>query len=122
MKRLLSEKFYESLESNLIPRLENEPNKLILKKIDWENEANKCFLCLKAFFGELDLNSLKENDINEIGVIDICWNEYGSDIEVDFMPDNNFATAFDDGCIMNSSAIDNDDFFETYFDVNGEKS
>lgn len=38
------------------------------------------------------------------------------------MPDNNFETAFDQGCIMNNATIDNDAFFMAYFNVNGENS
>lgn len=77
---------------------------------------------LTNFFGKITLEKLQRNNINQIGVIDIYWNEYDHDIEVDFMADNNFETAFDNGCIMNNSAIDNDAFFKTYFDIDIDKS
>ncbi|MHA7060033.1 hypothetical protein ACWGOQ_0022590 [Aquimarina sp. M1] len=68
----------------------------------------------------MSLERLKNKDIDEIGVIYLCWNKYGSNIEVDFMPDNDFETAFDQDCIKNDLAINNDTFFRTYFDVDGE--
>jgi hypothetical protein len=122
MEKLLSKEFYTNIENLITERIKNEANKLTLQKVDWEKEAENCFIGLTLLLGEVNLERLKENSIDKIGVIDICWNEYGSDIEVDFMPDNNFETAFIDGCIMNDSAIDNDNFFKTYFDVNGENA
>ncbi|MBE7646585.1 hypothetical protein [Tenacibaculum finnmarkense] len=122
MKKILTDTFYKNITENVIKGLEKESNKLILNKVDWEKEANKCFKSLTDFFRKTTLDKLQRNNIDTIGVIDICWNEYDNDIEVDFMPDNNFATAFKDGCIMNNSAIDNDDFFKTYFDEDIDKS
>ncbi|WP_298956156.1 hypothetical protein [uncultured Nonlabens sp.] len=122
MEKLLSKKFYTNLNDLLTTRVENESNKLTLQKVDWEKEAENCFIYLTLFLGQVNIEKLKKNNIDKIGVIDICWNEYGSDIEVDFMPDNNFENAFANGCLMNDSAIDNDNFFKTYFDVNGENA
>ncbi|MBW1296861.1 hypothetical protein [Aquimarina litoralis] len=122
MKKLLSQKFYENLENEVFPRFENKSNISILRKIDWEIEAHRCLMDLTAFLGNVDIDRLKNNGIDTIGVIDICWNEYGSDIEVDFMPDNDFDAAYDEGCIMNDSAINNEDFFASHFNTNGEKA
>ena len=122
MDKLLSQNFYTNIKTIVIPRIEDQANKLIIKNIDWENEANNYLLSLIIFFDKINLQDLKENNIDKIGVIDICWNEYGSDIEVDFMSDNDFEKAFYNGCIMNNSAIDNDKFFKTYFNVDGENA
>ncbi|MEX6625882.1 hypothetical protein [Tenacibaculum salmonis] len=122
MKKLLTDTFYKNITENVIKYLEKESNKLILNKIDWEKEANKCLTNLTDFFEKVTLEELQRNNINTIGVIDICWNEYDNDIEVDFMANNNFETAFNNGCIMNNSAIDNDAFFKTYFDEDIDKS
>ncbi len=122
MERLLSQEFYNNLKNVVFERIENDNNKSVLEKVDWESEAERCLKELSAYFKNVNVERLKNNDIDRIGVIDICWNEYGSNIEVDFMPDNDFETAFDNGCIMNNSAIDNDIFFETHFNIDGEKS
>ncbi|WP_103072552.1 hypothetical protein [Aquimarina sediminis] len=122
MKKLLSSKFYDNLKNVVFDRLENKNNKSILENVDWEQEAQKCFTSLSTFFKNINIERLHTNGIDTIGVIDICWNEYGSDIEVDFMPNNDFDTAFDDGCIMNNSAIDNDNFFSLHFNTTGEES
>ncbi|OJJ18324.1 hypothetical protein BKI52_26260 [marine bacterium AO1-C] len=122
MEKLLSETFYNNLKEVLSNNFETNQHKVILEKVDWEAEAQKVLTDLTVFFSTINTAKLKDFEIDEIGVIDLCWNEYGGDIEVDFMPDNNFDTAFDEGCIMNNSAVDNDKFFETHFDVNGEGS
>ncbi len=120
MKKLLSNNFADKLKKILSESINNEVNKAIIKKIDWETEAERCLLDLSVFFDSTTVVRLQNNDIDTIGVVDICWNEYGSDIEVDFMPNNDFEKAFDKGCIMNNSAIDNDEFFKTNFNVVGE--
>ncbi|MAQ74869.1 MAG: hypothetical protein CL613_00885 [Aquimarina sp.] len=122
MENQLSPSFYIFLKNNIVSDIENDHYGSVLSTIDWEQEAQRCISSLVNFFKNVNLSWLKENGIDEIGVIDICWNEYGSNIEVDFMPDNNFETAFDDGCIINDSAIDNDTFFKKYFDTDGENS
>jgi len=120
--KLLSQKFYDNLKSIVFKRFENKNNKSILEKVDWELEAEKCLNQLTTFFKRINVERLKKSNIDKIGVVDICWNEYGSDIEVDFMPNNDFNTAFNEGCIMNNSAIDNDAFFEQHFNVSGEEA
>ncbi len=122
MEKRLSESFYVKLEAALNTRVENEQNKKILKNIDWEFEAEHCILSLQKFFSKKTPDFFCDCDVQEIGVIDICWNEYGGNIEIDFMPSNNFETAFDDGCIMNNHAIDNDRFFKKYFNTDSESA
>ena len=113
----LSKEFYQNLEV-VIKRLDKEHGN-IFKKIDWNKEADRCYQSMVDFFKRLNFEQF-END--PVGVVDIRWNEYGGDIEIDFTPDNNLETAFDDGCIMNNSAVDNDEFFIEYFDCLGEDS
>ena len=115
----LSKDFYKKLDKTLKENMVNKENISIIQKIDWNKEADRCLKSLKSFFDQLDFDQFKDD---EVGVVDIRWNEYGGDIEIDFMPDNDFDTAFDQGCIMNSSAIDNDEFFIEYFDCMGEES
>ncbi len=91
----------------------------IFKRIDWDDEAQRCHDDILSFFESSNISLFQED---KMGVIDIRWNEYGGDIEVDFMPENDLETAFDEGCIMNDSAIDNDSFFESYFGCSGEDS
>lgn len=122
MEKILSKNFYQNIEQLVMPRINNDLNKLQFENIDWEKEAAKCLSSLKKFFESINVEKLNDNGIDKIGVVDICWNEYGSTIEVDFMPDNNFETAFDEGCIMNDSAISNEEFFRTYFEVDAEKA
>lgn len=122
MEKLLSQKFYDNLKNIVLERLEDTNNKTILESIDWEQQAQKCLTELTSFFENVSMERLKNNSMDKIGVVDICWNEYGSDIEVDFMPNNDFETAFEDGCIMNDSAINNDTFFDTYFNTTGEEA
>lgn len=122
MKELLSPLFYQNLKEIVDTKIVSEDHKTILKEVNWEATAIHCFESLINFFKNLERSRLQLNKIETIGVVDICWNEYGSDIEVDFMPDNNFVKAFAEGCIMNDSAIDNDKFFIEYFDVPGEEA
>ena len=118
--KILSDSFYTELEALIKDRFEQEENIQIIQKIDWEVEANRCLVAMTNYLNSITTGKLSYSDIEKIGVIDVCWNEYGSDIEIDFMPDNDFETAYDEGCIMNNSAIDNDAFFEKYFGVDGE--
>lgn len=119
--KLLSPAFYTAIEP-VASNLENENHKASLAQVDWENEAERCHKALLSFFNSVSPQTLTSNNIASIGVVDLCWNEYGGNIEVDFMPDNDLETAFDEGCIMNTSAIDNDGFFEQYFNTSGEGS
>jgi|GEM_PF-6665734 len=119
----LSKDFYRKLDEIIKTKMVAEDNADIIKKIDWNKEADRCLDELKNFFKELDVEELCEEIEDEtIGVVDVRWNEYGGDIEIDFMPDNDFNTAFDQGCIINSSAVDNDDFFMNNFNCTGEES
>jgi len=122
MKKMLSPLFFQNLKEIIGNKIESKKHKTILEVADWESVATHCFESLINFFKNIDRSRLDSHGIETIGVVDICWNEYGSNIEVDFMPDNNFEEAFDEGCIMNDSAIDNRDFFSKYFDVPGEEA
>lgn len=122
MEKLLSPLFYQNLKEITDNRIESEEHKTILQDIDWEVTAMHCFESLINFFQNVDRSRLQSNGIETIGVVDICWNEYGSNIEVDFMPDNNFEKAFSEGCIMNDGAILNEKFFSEYFDVSDEEA
>jgi len=115
----LSSGFYEKLNKVMSEELVDEQTRSILTGVDWNTEAARCYNDLINFFDSVDNNAFNKRGI---GVVDIRWNEYGGDIEVDFMPDNNLETAFDQGCIMNSSAIDNDEFFNNTFNCDGDKS
>ncbi|UII31035.1 hypothetical protein LVD17_22340 [Fulvivirga ulvae] len=117
---LLSSAFYAAIEP-VTNNFENDNYKAILAQVDWEAEAKRCYNALVGFFRDT-APRLLANTRESIGVVDICWNEYGGNIEVDFMPGNDLETAFDEGCIMNTSAIDNDGFFEQYFSISGEDS
>ena len=118
--KILSDSFYTELEALIKDRFEQEENIEIIQKVDWEVEANRCLIAMTNYLNSITTDKLSCSDIEKIGVIDVCWNEYGSDIVIDFMPSNDFETAYDEGCIMNDSAIDNDAFFEKYFGVDGE--
>ncbi|WP_299673851.1 hypothetical protein [uncultured Tenacibaculum sp.] len=118
--KILSDNFYTELEALIKDRFEQEENIQVIKKVDWEFEANRCLAAMTNYLNSITKDKLRYSDIEKIGVIDVCWNEYGSDIEIDFMPNNDFEIAYDEGCIMNNSAIDNDVFFEKHFGVNGE--
>lgn len=120
--KLLTQNFYTNLKKMLDTQIDETENMEILKKVDWEVEAKNCVESLEIFFELTDAEKLQRSSIEKIGVIDICWNEYGSDFEVDYMPSNDFTTAFDDGCIMNNHAIDNDAFFKKYFNTDGESA
>jgi len=122
MSKILSNNFYNNLETVINDIVELDENKEIFKNIDWELEASNYIESFSKFFNSVKLEILKEYDINTIGVIDICWNEYAGDIELDFMPSNNFDDAFDEGCIMNNHAVDNDKFFKEYFNTDGESA
>lgn len=122
MKIKLSSAFYCKITSILNEKIENNTNKSIIKKIDWEALAISCFDQIVSFFDTISVQSLKDNDIIEIGAISFNWNQYGGDITIDFTPDNDKDTAFDKGYIMAESAIENDSFFQTYFDCSGENS
>jgi len=115
----LSPEFYKHLEK--ISSVDTEDKKMtdIFKRINWSDEAQRCHDEILSFFESRDISLFQDDNV---GVIDIRWNEYGGDIEVDFMPENDLDTAFDEGCIMNNSAIDNDSFFELYFGCSGENS
>ncbi|MBL6448529.1 hypothetical protein JMN32_19620 [Fulvivirga sp. 29W222] len=120
-RKLLSPSFYTAI-TPVADHLEKDEHKTAISKVDWETEAVRCYTDLVSFFEQVDTNHLGNNNIDKIGVVDICWNEYGGDIEVDFLPENDIDTAFDEGCIMNTSAIDNNVFFEQYFNISGEDS
>ena len=64
MGKLLSKEFYTNIEDLVTKRLKNEANKLTLQKVDWEKEAENCFICLTLFFGDVNLERLKENGID----------------------------------------------------------
>lgn len=119
--KFLTPAFYTDIEP-VTDNFENSEFKAIMAKVDWEKEAEKCYNDLVSFFKRVDKQRLDRHKIESIGVVDICWNEYGGNIEVDFMPDNDLDIAFDEGCIMNDSAIDNDGFFEQYFNISGDVS
>src|SRR5690606_35316603 len=121
MKKMLSPLFFQNLKEIIGNKIESKKHKTILEVADWESVATHCFESLINFFKNIDRSRLDSHGIETIGVVDICCNECGSNIEVDFMLDNNFEESFDEGCIMNDSAIDNLDFFSKYFDVNREK-
>ena len=122
MTKILSDNFYNNLETVLNDIVEIDENRDILKNVDWEFEASNYIQSFSRFFEFVKLQRLRDYGIDTIGVIDICWNEYGGDIEVDFMPSNNFDYAFDDGCILNNHAVDNDIFFKEYFNTDGESA
>lgn len=122
MKTKLSEDFYSKITSILEERIEKDTNKAIIRKIDWEELSLNCFNQIISFFDKMSVQDLKDNDIVEIGAISFNWNQYGGDITIDFTPDNDEETAFDEGYIMADTAIDNDCFFQKYFDCTGEDS
>ncbi|WP_130735744.1 hypothetical protein [Flavobacterium sp. J27] len=122
MKTKLSEDFQDKMLSFIENRFEDENNKIILRKVDWKTVAENCFNQMIAFFDKMSLQDLKDNTINQIGAITFSWNEYDGDITIDFAPNNDEETAFDEGYIMAESAIDNDLFFQKYFNCSGAES
>lgn len=122
MKATLNQDFYNKVAVIIDEKIENANNKSNIKKIDWEELSLSCFNQIISFFDKLSLQNLKDNEIEEIGAISFNWNQYGGDITIDFTPDNDEETAFSAGYIMAESAIDNDSFFQKYFDCTGEDS
>ncbi len=122
MKTKLSQEFYNEIRLVVEENIEEENNKLIIKKMDWQELASNCFNQINSFFDKLSAQDLEDNEIREIGAISFNWNQYGGDITIDFTPENDKETAFDEGYIMAESAIDNDPFFQKYFECSGDKS
>ena len=122
MKTKLSDAFLSKINSIIEEEIEDENNKITIRKINWEVEAKNCFDQIISFFDKISLQELKDNDIEEIGAISFNWNQYGGDITIDFTSDNDEETAFDEGYIMANTAIDNDTFFQKYFNCTGEDS
>ena len=122
MGKILSEDFESLLSKYVIAALKKETHIAAVENIDWENEAQRCLNDLVHFFEKTEAQRMQSHGVESIGVIDLCWNESGGDIEVDYLPGNDFGEAFEMGCVMNNSAIDNDAFFERFFGVSGEDS
>lgn len=122
MKTELNLGFFAKINAIIEEKIVDENNKSILKKVDWNKLSLSCFNQIISFFDKVTLQKLKDNAIEEIGAISFNWNQYGGDITIDFSSDNSVETAFDDGYIMANSAIDNDSFFQEYFDCSGKES
>jgi hypothetical protein len=122
MEIKLSENFHNKISSIVEEKIENKNTQSIIKQIDWEKLSLNCFTQIISFFDKVTVQKLKNNDIDEIGAISFNWNQYDGDITIDFSSDNSIETAFDEGYIMANSAIDNDSFFQEYFDCTGEES
>ncbi|MDR7212074.1 hypothetical protein [Flavobacterium piscis] len=122
MKTKLSGNFYKKVNHVIDEKIENVNNKPIIKKIDWEELSLSCFNQIISFFDTVSVQNLEDNDIDKIGAVSFNWNQYDGNITIDFSPDNNEDTAFDEGYIMADTAIDNNSFFQKYFDCTGENS
>ena len=122
MEKKLNDAFYSKVNSIITEKVVAEKNKAILKTIHWQEVAEDCFIQINSFFDKLSIVDLKDNDIKEVGAISFNWNQYGGDITIDFTPTNDKKSAFNEGYIMAESAIDNDAFFQKYFNCSGENS
>ena len=120
MKTKLNEDFYRKVNLVIDEKIENNNNRTLLRKINWEELSLSCFNQITSFFDTISVEKLEDNDIEKIGAISFNWNQYGGDITIDFTPNNNKDTAFDEGYIMADTAIDNNSFFQKYFGCTGK--